>query len=185
MRPIWANVLYRDSGAVAAHVAAVYAVRYSHAGCIKLLHRLGFEYKRPKGLPAQADGAKQAEFIEAYEDLLNGLADDEAVHFVDAVHPEYQSRPTQGWIEKGDKLALKRISGRWRCNLHGALNLETFHCPLVQAERSTPPRPSLSSRSWRPTIPAKGTSTSSSTTPATATPAWSENAWRDRVAASN
>jgi transposase len=129
------NRLYRDSGEVAAHIEATYGVTYSHAGMIKLLHRLGFEYKRPKSLPAQADEAKQAEFIEKYDKLLNGLADDEAVYFVDAVHPEYQSRPAHGWVRKGDKVALRRTSGRQRINLHGALNLENFHCPLVQAER--------------------------------------------------
>ena len=32
-------------------------------------------------------------------------------------------------------MALRRTSGRKRINLHGALNLENFHCPLVQAER--------------------------------------------------
>jgi transposase len=127
--------LCRDSGEVAAHIRATYGVTYSHAGCIALMHRLGFEYKRPKGLPAQADEAKQATFIEGYEKLLRGLADDEAVYFVDAVHPQYQSRPAHGWVKKGDKVALRRTSGRQRINLHGALNLENFHCPLVQAEK--------------------------------------------------
>jgi len=127
--------LYRDTGEVTAHIKAAYGVAYSHSGCIKLMHRLGFEYKRPESLPAQADEAKQGEFIEAYDKLLNGLADDEAVYFVDAVHPEYQSRPAHGWVKKGDKVALRRTSGRKRINLHGALNLENFHCPVVQAER--------------------------------------------------
>ena len=54
---------------------------------------------------------------------------------VDAVHPEYQSRPAHGWVRKGDKVALRRTSGRQRLNLHAALNLENFHCPLVEAER--------------------------------------------------
>ena len=127
--------LYRDTGEVASHIKAAYGVAYSHSGCIKLMHRLGFEYKRPRSLPAQADEAKQAAFIEAYDKLLNGLADDEAVYFADAVHPQYQSRPAHGWVKKGDKVALRRTSGRKRINLHGALNLENFHCPLVQAER--------------------------------------------------
>jgi len=127
--------LYRDTGEVAAYILAHYEVTYSQSGCIKLLHRLGFEYKRPKSLPAQADEAKQAGFIQAYDKLLNGLADDEAVYFADAVHPEHQSRPAHGWVKKGDKVALKRTSGRQRVNLHGALNLENFHCPLVAAER--------------------------------------------------
>ena len=130
-----ASRVYRDVGEVRSHIALTYGTVYSHSGCIKLMHRLGFEYKRPKSLPAQADEAKQAAFIEAYEKLLRGLADDEAVYFVDAVHPEYQSRPAHGWVRKGDKVALRRTSGRQRINLHGALNLENFHCPLVQAER--------------------------------------------------
>ncbi len=127
--------LYRDTGEVAAHILATYGAVYSHSGCIKLMHRLGFEYKRPESLPARADEAKQAAFIEAYEKQLRGLADDEAVYFADAVHPEYQSRPAHGWVRKGDKVALRRTSGRQRISLHGALNLENFHCPLVQAER--------------------------------------------------
>jgi len=32
-------------------------------------------------------------------------------------------------------VALRRTSGRQRLNLHEALNLENFHCPLVEAER--------------------------------------------------
>ena len=127
--------LYRHTGEVAAHIKASYGVTYSHSGAIKLMHRLGFEYKRPESLPAQADEAKQAAFIETYEKLLKGLADDAAVYFADAVHPEYQSRPAHGWVKKGDKVALRRTSGRQRYNLHGALNLENFHCPLVQAEK--------------------------------------------------
>ncbi len=127
--------LYRDTGEVASHIQASYGVRYSHSGCLKLLHRLGFEYKRPESLPAQANEAKQAAFIAGYETLLRGLADDEVVYFADAVHPEYQSRPTHGWVKKGDKVALRRTSGRRRINLHGALNLENFHCPLIQCEK--------------------------------------------------
>ncbi len=129
-----AERLYRDTGEVAAHIRARYGVSYSQSGCIKLMHRLGFEYKRPESLPGKANEAEQAAFIEDYDRLLRGLDDDEVVYFADAVHPEYQSRPTQGWVKKGDKLALRRTSGRQRLHLHGALNLENFHCPLVQAE---------------------------------------------------
>ncbi len=51
------------------------------------------------------------------------------------MHPEYQSRPAPGWVRKGDQVALRGTSGRQRLNLHAALNLENFHCPLVEAER--------------------------------------------------
>ena len=127
--------LMRDSGEVAAYIAARWGVVYGPSGCVALLHRLGFEYKRPESLPARSDEARQAAFISRYDQLLNGLAADEVVYFADAVHPEYQSRPAHGWVRKGDKVALRRTSGRQRLNLHAALNLENFHCPLVEAER--------------------------------------------------
>ena len=63
--------------------------------------------------------------------MLNSLADDEAVYFADAAHPEYQSKPAFGWVKKGTNLTLKTTAGRARVNNHGALNLETFDTPFV------------------------------------------------------
>ena len=70
--------------------------------------------RRPKALPRGADVAKQAEFIAMYENMLNSLADDEAVYFAPSrrlqantcqamgtVHPEYQSKPAFGWVKRG------------------------------------------------------------------------------------
>ncbi len=74
---------------------------------------------------------KQAEFIELYDNLLNGLSADEAVYFADAVHPEHQSKPAFGWVKKGINPAIKTTSGRGRVNIHGALNLENFDAPFV------------------------------------------------------
>ena len=71
----------RSTVEIRAHVAAECSLNYSHSGCIKLLARLGFEYRKPKALPRVADVAKQAEFIAMYDNMLNSLADDEAVYF--------------------------------------------------------------------------------------------------------
>lgn len=127
--------MHRDSNEIRAHIAKEYSQWYSRSGCIKLMDRLGFEYKKPRRLPARADEEKQREFIENYEKLLASLSDDEVIYFVDAVHPEHQSKPAFGWIKKGRKVALKSSTGRRRVNIHGALNLENFHCPIVEAER--------------------------------------------------
>ena len=86
---------------IRAYVTAQFDLRYSHLDCVKLLVRLGFEYRKPKMLPRLADVAKQAEFIAIYENMPNSLADDEAVYFAGAVHPEYQSEPAFGWVRKG------------------------------------------------------------------------------------
>ena len=66
--------------------------------------------------------------------LQAALPEDEAIYFVDAVHPELQSKPAHGWIKKGEKIALKSASGRKRVNIHGAINLEDFDCPFVEVE---------------------------------------------------
>ena len=134
----------RSTVEIRAYVAAQFDLKYSHSGCVKLLARLGFEYRKPKALPRVTDTAKQAEFIAMYENMLNSLADDEAVYFapsrrfqantcqaMDAVHPEYQSKPAFGWVKKGTNPTLKTTAGRARVNIHGALNLETFDTPLI------------------------------------------------------
>ena len=100
---------------------------YSHSGCIKLLSRLGYEYRKPKGLPRVAS-AEKPEFIAMYGRLLNGLADEA----IDAVHPEYQTKPAFGWVKAGSNPAVTTTAGRGRVNIHGALNLENFDAPFVE-----------------------------------------------------
>ena len=129
--------LFPSTAAVMAHIERQHGVAYSKPGMIKLLHRLGFEYRKPKGLPARADVAAQEAFTALYEALLNGLGPDETVYFADAVHPEYQSRPAHGWVRKGEHLAVRRGKGRQRVNLAGALCLETGHCQIVEDVRIT------------------------------------------------
>ena len=122
----------RSTVEIRAYVTAQFDLRYSHSGCVKLLARPGFEYRKPKALPRVSDVEKQAAFIAFYENLLNNLPADEAVYFSDAVHPEYQSKPSHGWARKGSNPAIQTTSGRGRVNIHGALNLETFDAPFVE-----------------------------------------------------
>ncbi len=124
--------LSRSTIGIRAHIASQFGVHYSHSGCLKLLHRLGFEYRKPKALPRVADEAEQERFIRFYEDLQNDLAADEAIYFADAVHPEYQTRPAFGWVRKGSKPAVKTTAGRGRVNIHGAICLENFDMAFVE-----------------------------------------------------
>ena len=43
---------------IRAYITAQFDLKYSHSGCLKLLARLGFEYRKPKTLPRVADVAK-------------------------------------------------------------------------------------------------------------------------------
>ena len=122
--------LMRDSGEVAAYIAARWGVVYGPSGCVALLHRLGFEYKRPESLPARSDEARQAAFISRYDQLLNGLAADEVVYFADAVHPEHQSRRQGGVAADIGALAPQPPRGAQPGEFS-----QNFHCPLVEAER--------------------------------------------------
>jgi hypothetical protein len=91
---------------IRAHVSTKFGLRYSHSGCIKLLARLGFEYRKPKALPRVVSAEKQAAFIALYERLMGDLGADEAVYFADAVHPEYQTKPSHGWVKAGSNPAI-------------------------------------------------------------------------------
>jgi hypothetical protein len=54
------------------------------------LHRLGCDYRKPHKMPRGLNDVRQQAFIASYEKLLNTMAADEAVVFVDAVHPTHQ-----------------------------------------------------------------------------------------------
>jgi transposase len=132
-----AGRLFPTTAAVIEHVARAFGVSFSKAGMIKLLHRLGFEWRKPKGLPARIDVAAQEAFVATYQRLLNRLEPDELVYFADAVHPEYQSRPSHGWVRRGERLAVRKGKGRRRVNIAGALCLETGDFRMVEDERIT------------------------------------------------
>ena len=125
----------RNADEVCAYILAEHGKSYSTSGAAKLMGRLGFVYKKPQSVPAQADETKQAAFIAQYEALMTGLGVDEMVVFSDAVHPEHQSRPAHGWFPKGQKTAVKATSGRKRLNIQGALDLETFQFTFVEGEK--------------------------------------------------
>jgi transposase len=130
---VWLETRFcRSTVEIRAHVAAECGLNYSHSGCIKLLARLGFEYRKPKPLPRVASAEKQAAFIAFYDRLMRELPADEAVYFADAVHPEYQTKPAFGWVKVGSNPAVLSTAGRGRVNIHGAVNLENFDAPFVE-----------------------------------------------------
>ncbi len=129
----WATeTLPRTTAAVGAWIEKAFDISYTRGAIIKLLKRLGLEYRKPKALPRKLDPAKQAAFIKAYEALLRGLADDESILFADAVHPTHAVRPAGCWAPKDIKVAIEQASGRDRMNIHGALDLETGKTKILE-----------------------------------------------------
>jgi transposase len=128
------ETLPRSTRHVGAFILKEFGLVYeSRSGLIALLHRLGLEYRKPTVIPRKLDEKKQKAFIASYEDLLNSMGDDEAVVFVDAVHPTHATRAAGCWAPKEQKLAVEQTSGRQRINIHGAVNLETGETRMIEA----------------------------------------------------
>lgn len=62
--------LYRMTREIIQFVKGKFGVASSLSGMTKLLHRLGFSYKVPKGVPAKAKLEEQLEFIQKLEGLV-------------------------------------------------------------------------------------------------------------------
>ena len=111
--------LFSTAQVVRSHVRQKYGVSYTLDGIIKLLHRLGFSYKKTKGAPAKADREKQEAFVKEYTQTRSKLQKNEKIYFMDAMHPIHNSRPDYAWIEKGTERSIKTISARNRLNING------------------------------------------------------------------
>ena len=126
----------RTATAVVKHVQKKYGVSFSVIGITKLLHRLGFSYKKPNIVPGKADPAKQADFLKAYGEIKKELEVNDQVYFADSTHPEHNTKPSYGWILKGkanDKF-VKTNTGRERLNLNGALSLKDKTAVVLEEE---------------------------------------------------
>jgi transposase len=129
------TTLPRSTRQVGAFIEREFGLVYeSRSGLIALLHRLGLEYHKPNVIARKLDVEKQEDFIESYDKLLNSLGNDEAVLFVDAVHPTHAARPVGCWAPKQEKLAIEQTSGRERINIHGAIDLETGQTRMIDVE---------------------------------------------------
>jgi len=130
------QTLPRSTREVGAWIEARFNISYaSRSGLIELLHRLGFVHRRPKAVSSKMDTDKQRRFIEAYEDLLNGLLDDEMVMFSDAVHPVHGAQPVGCWAPADVPIAVEQTTGREHLNIQGAINLETGDTEILPVDR--------------------------------------------------
>ena len=126
------QTLPRTTTMVGEWIEKTYGIGYTRSALIKLLNRMGMEYRKPKVIPSKLDPEKQKAFIEGYRNLLNNLGDDEAVVFGDAVHPTHEVRPAGCWAPKDKKVVVEQTSGRQRLNIHGAIDLETGRTRMIE-----------------------------------------------------
>ena len=83
--------LYRTTPDVVLYAKREFRVNYSRSGMTKLLHQLGFTYKKPKLIPSGIDLQAQEDFLEHFETLMKSKHETDVVVFYDSSHPQYQS----------------------------------------------------------------------------------------------
>jgi len=128
--------LYINSKQVAAYIEQEFGIRYSLSAVVKLLHRLGFTYKKTKGVGIKADREAQEKFVEELNEILAQEDENQVVYFNDAVHPQHNTRPDYGWIYRGEDFEIPTNPGRKRININGALNAHKVTDVLVvESER--------------------------------------------------
>ncbi|MBU2710825.1 IS630 family transposase [Zooshikella harenae] len=125
--------IYLTTYAVIEFIKEAFEVQYSPSGMRDLLHRLGYEFKKPKLVPGNPDVEAQETFAEQYEAFMSTKPVDIEVLFLDAVHPEHNTMAAYGWIKRGQKRPLPTNSGRQRLNLHGAVNAETMEMTVIES----------------------------------------------------
>jgi transposase len=128
------ETLPRSTRVIGAWIEQQFGITYEgRSGLIALLHRLELEFRKPKVIARKLDPAKQAAFIKEYEQTLNRLEADEAVVFVDAVHPTHAVHLVGCWAPKDEApIAVTQTSGRQRLNIHGAIDLETGNTRMLE-----------------------------------------------------
>ncbi|MDQ9126162.1 IS630 family transposase [Serratia fonticola] len=123
--------LFHHTHDIVTYVAQCWGMTFSIPGMNKWLHRQGFSYKKPAGVPHKFSEEKQEQFIEYYEELKES-AQGEPILFLDAVHPTQATRLSYGWIRKGHKKAVQTTGSRTRLNILGALNLNDIGDTVFQ-----------------------------------------------------
>ena len=109
----WAmKVLPASTVEVGQFIRSRFGIEYGKSGLIKLMNRIGFDWKKPEAAPSKIDAAVQQRFIDAHEDLRNSLDADETIVYVDAVHPTHQAKPAGRWLPRGQRCAIDVTSGR-------------------------------------------------------------------------
>ena len=97
----------------------------------RLLHKLGFSYKKPKGVPGKAKTEEQEVFVSEY----NKVKKKSLVYFADSTHPMLNPILSSGWIRKGREYEVKTNSGRQRVNINAAIEIKSLNVVSRSCER--------------------------------------------------
>lgn len=128
--------IYTRTQEVQAYIEMEFGVSYSLSAVLAILKKLDFVYKKTMSTPGKADVVEQEAFLSELEPFLEEIEADEVVYFLDAVHPQHNTRSDYVWVKRGEEKAIPTNTGRNRININGAMNA---HRPedvvILEAER--------------------------------------------------
>jgi len=126
--------LYGKVEDVIRYVEKRFGETYTVSGMTKLLHRLGFVYKKTKQVPGKADPIAQEAFVRRYEKLKKSLKKGEKIYFADGTHPRHNSVTGYGWIKKGSVMEIEANTGRHHLNINAAVCVDDMDIQFTQGK---------------------------------------------------
>jgi len=99
--------IINDSKLVKEYIKNNFQIEYSDSAILKILHSLGFTYKKVTLIPQNSNSKKQIEkqvnFEKSYEKLVDELSkDDELYFFFNAEYPTHNIKTDYTWIKEGE-----------------------------------------------------------------------------------
>ena len=130
--------LIEDAKEIQHYIHEQFNIFYAIPTVTKLLHDLGFVYKKVVTIPQKANTIeslqKQLEFEEKYKHLKEVLKQEDTMLFLDGVHPTHNTQAGFAWIEKGKAKIIQSNSGRARVNINGAYNVENSDVIVTKSQ---------------------------------------------------
>ncbi len=125
------NNTYMDVRPIINYIKDRYSIKYSRSGMTTWLKEHEFRYKKPHPIPTKFNQQKQEEFIQVLNSLKNS---NNPLYFLDATHPEHQSKLDYGWIYKGTNKAIKTTATQKRIHIFGALSYPSNELSIIEDE---------------------------------------------------
>lgn len=116
---------YLHAKDIIAYIKVTFNVEYTVAGMTYYLKAHGFSYKKPAVVPGKVNLQAQKEWLEKYGKLKESLPPNDAICFIDGVHPTHNTKITYGWIKKGSRKEMPTNTGRQRLNIAGAIDINS------------------------------------------------------------
>jgi transposase len=111
------------------YVKTTYGITYTNSGMTTWLNLHKFTYKKPHAVPSRFNQLAQEEFIKVLRRLKE---EGNPLYFLDATHPEHQSKLDYGWIYKGSNKAIQTTATQKRVHIFGALSCATNELTIIE-----------------------------------------------------